>query len=115
MVTVFIIIGIGLWIGAAVLMAVTIVEQRAILRGRRAPGSWLAEYRAQVRSMKNFTWVFLGIAVVSVVGRTVYAGGLVFPRGDFWLIVGVFFPLHLAFRHMYSAAQWAQDAMRRSA
>jgi hypothetical protein len=71
MVTVFIIIGIGLWICAAVLMAVTIVEQRAILRGRRAPGSWLAEGRAEVHSMKNFTWVFLGIAVVSVVGRTV--------------------------------------------
>jgi hypothetical protein len=50
-----------------------------------------------------------------VVGRTVYAGGLVFPRGDFWLIVGVFFPLHVAFRHMYSAAQWAEDAMRRPA
>jgi drug/metabolite transporter (DMT)-like permease len=107
--------GIGLWICAAVLMAITIIEQRAILRGRRAPGSWLAEYRAQVRSMQNFTWVFLGIAVVSVVGRTVYAGGLVFPRGDFWLIVGVFFSLHVAFRHMYSAAQWAEDAMRRPA
>ena len=113
--TVFIIIGIGLWICAAVLMAVTIVEQRAILRGRRAPGSWLAEGRAQVCSMKNFTWVFLGIAVVSVVGRTVYAGGLVFPRGDFWLIVGVFFPLRLALVHMDSAAQWAHDAMRRPA
>jgi hypothetical protein len=71
MVTVFIIIGIGLWICAAVLIAVIIVEQRAILRGRRAPGSWLAEGRAEVHSMKNFTWVFLGIAVVSVVGRTV--------------------------------------------
>jgi hypothetical protein len=111
MVTVFMIIGGGLWICAAVLMAITIIEQRAILRGGRAPGSWLAEGRAQIRSMKNFTWVFLGIAVVSVVGRTVYAGGLVFPRGDFWLIVGVFFPLRLALVHMDSAAQWAHDAM----
>jgi hypothetical protein len=115
MVTVFIIIGLGLWVGAAVLMVVTIVEQRAILRGRRAPGSWLAEGGAQIRSMKNFTWVFLGIAVVSVIGRTVYAGGLVFPRGDFWLIVGVFFPLRLALVHMHSAALWAHDAMRRPA
>jgi hypothetical protein len=109
----FTIVGIGLWVGGAVLMAITIVEQRAILRGLRPKGSWLPWHRVQIRSMKNFTWVFLGIAVVSVVGRTVYAGGLVFPRGDFWLIVGVFFPLRLAFVHMDSAAQWAQDAMRR--
>jgi hypothetical protein len=106
-------IGIGLWVGAAVLMAITIVEQRAILRGQRAAGSWLAWDHAQIRSMKHFTWVFLGIAVVSAAGRTLYASGhVVFPPVDFWLIVGVFFPLRLAFVHMDSAAQWAQDAMR---
>jgi hypothetical protein len=113
---VFTIAGIGLWICAAVLMAITIVEQRAILRSRRPKFSWLALYGPEIRDLKHFTWIFLGIPVVTIVARTLYAGGrLVFLPIDFWLIVGVFFPLRLAFVHMDSAAQWAQDAMRRPA
>src|SRR4029453_14179643 len=112
---VFTIAGINLWICAAVLMAITIVEQRAILRGRRPKFSWLARYGPEIRDLKHFTWIFLGIPVVSIVARTLYAGGhLVFLPMDFLLIVGVFF-LRRGFVHMDSAAQWAQDAMRRPA
>jgi hypothetical protein len=94
MVNMFTINGIGLWICAAVLMAVTIVEQRAILRSRRPKFSWLALYGPEIRDLKHFTWIFLGIPVVTTVARTLYAGGrLVFLPIDFWLIVGVFFPL----------------------
>jgi hypothetical protein len=111
MVNMFTINGIGLWVCAAVLMAVTIVEQRAILRGQRPKYSWLAQFGPEIRDLKHVTWIFLGIPVVSIVARALHAGGhLVFLPIDFWLIVGVFFPLRLAFVHMDSAAQWAHDA-----
>src|SRR5512132_22317 len=116
MVNMFTITGIGLWGCAAVLMAVTIVAQCAILRGQRPKHSWLAQFGPKIRDVKHVTWIFLGLPVVSIVARTLYAGGhLVFLPIDFWLIVGVFFPLRLAFVHMDSAAQWAHAAMGRPA
>ena len=103
--------GIGVWLCAARLMTITAIEQRAVFRGRRTrPGSWLVQRRAQIRYMQRFTWVFFGIAAVSIATRTLAMGDFVFLPVHAWAIVGLWMPLRLAFVYMDGAAQWAVRA-----
>ncbi len=101
--------GIGVWICAVVLMTITFIEQRAVFRRRRPTGSWLARSLTEFRFMRRFTWIFLGIAAVSIAARSFAAGKFVFLPAHAWGIVGLWMPLRLAFGYIDRAAHWAAD------
>jgi hypothetical protein len=109
MVIVYMITGIGVWLCAAVLMTITFIEQRAVVRGRRPGGTWLARDLAKLRSMERFTWIFLVIPIVSIAARSTAAGHFIYLPIHVWGIVGLWMPLRLAFVYMASAARWASN------
>jgi hypothetical protein len=107
MTSVYWITGIGFWIGAVIGVTLTFMERRAIVRGRRATGSWLARGRAQIRHMKRLKWMFLAVPVVAIAAPMFATGQFVYRPADVWGIVRLWMPLRLALGYMDSAAQWA--------